>query len=95
MSDLQTALNCDSQADLISTCEKILKAASPQTERDFKTVDIRESIGNLNDLENILIAGFRLHKEDSDFSLEQFRIDPEAAMRMVWVEREIEGGSDM
>lgn len=95
LSDLQIALNCDSQTDLISTCEKILKAASPQTKRDFKTMDIRESIGNLNDLENILIAGFRLEKKDPDFKLEQFRIDPEAAVRMVRVEEEIEGSSDM
>ncbi|WP_035241938.1 hypothetical protein [Desulfobacter vibrioformis] len=90
LSDLQLAMNCDSPADLIATCEKILEAASPQTERDFKTSDIRESIGNLNALEDILVAAFRLHREDPDFRLEKFRIDPEAAVRMVLVEGEME-----
>jgi hypothetical protein len=94
LSDLQIAMNCDSQADLINSCENILKAASPHTERDFKTSDIHDSIGNLDELEKILIAGFRLQKEDDGFRLEQFRIDPEAALKAIRVEREIEGMSE-
>jgi hypothetical protein len=94
LSDLQIAMNCDSQSDLITTCENILRAVSPHTERNFETSDMHESIGNLDELESILIAGFRLQKEDADFKLEQFRIDPEAALGMIMVEREIEGMSD-
>lgn len=80
ISDVQAALKCTSQGDLIRTCENILKAASPTTPENFKSSDIQKSISNLKALDEILATGFKLSKEDADFDLGKFRIDPEAAV---------------